>query len=258
MQKTEEISRPIGVFDSGVGGVSTLRKLHEMLPNEDFLFYGDSKNAPYGSKSQEDVYLLSKDIVEYFKQKDVKAIVIACNTATSAAKERLTKEYPELPIIGIEPALKEAVDNNEQTILVMGTKLTMKLPKYQKMVNEYSDARHIISLPSPGLAEYIESGMHDDETLKGLLQNLLASYANVPFDGVVLGCTHYPFVAEAIQSCFRSNIAIHTGYEGVANRLKKLLAELGLSSNRRDEGSVSFDSSSHDSIQYYEKMFQTR
>ncbi|MBJ7629303.1 glutamate racemase [Weissella confusa] len=144
MQRTEENSRPIGVFDSGVGGVSTLKKLHEMLPNEDFLFYGDSKNAPYGSKSQEAVYMLSKDIVEYFKQKDVKAIVIACNTATSAAKERLIEEYPELPIIGIEPALKEAVDSNERNILVMGTNLTMKLPKYQKMVNEYSDTHNML------------------------------------------------------------------------------------------------------------------
>ncbi|MGM0125434.1 glutamate racemase [Enterococcus sp. AZ194] len=248
--------QPIGVFDSGVGGISTLKKLSQLLPNEQFIFYGDSLHAPYGDKTIEEVYNRSKEIVDYLLTKNVKAIVIACNTATSAAKERLIRDYPELPIIGIEPALKEAIDQGEKHILVLGTQLTMNLPKYQKMVTKYAHTHTIHSVACPGLAEYVESGMNQPQLLSQLLDEFLGKYQDKELEGVVLGCTHYPFLEKEIRTYLTTNISVHTGYQGVARQLQHLLQEKQQLNQNNSKGAVTLLGSKPKEIPYYQQLFE--
>lgn len=250
--------QPIGVFDSGVGGISTLKTLTTLLPNESFVFYGDSVHAPYGNKTDEEVYNLTKTAFEFLISKHVKAIVIACNTATSAAKEKLIRDYPELPIVGIEPALKEAIDAGHQNILVMGTPLTISLPKYQASLNNYKDSHHIISVPCPGLADYVEQGMSDPNKLNLILNQFLGNLSSEHFGVIVLGCTHYPFLKEQIIRYFDPRVQIFTGYEGVGKQLKHLLTNSNMQQYYDQiKQSVEFFSSQPRQTNYYKLMFDT-
>ena len=142
--------KAIGVFDSGLGGVSVLKELVQAMPNEKFLYYGDSANAPYGIKTKEEITERCENIIEFFLSKGVKAIVIACNTATSAAANILREKYSYLPIIGMEPALKVAADGKvHNTIVVMATPLTLKETKFNNLMARYSDDNTVIKMPCP-------------------------------------------------------------------------------------------------------------
>lgn len=219
---------PIGVFDSGVGGISTLRTLAKVLPNEDFVFYGDSANAPYGEKSSTEVRRLATNVMAQLKLHQVKAVVIACNTATSAAKRDLMAANPEMTILGIEPALKQAVDAGKQHILVMATPLTIGLPKYNAQVARFQERTHIESLPCPGLADHIEKGYAGIAQTQALVDQLMAPVLDDPIDAIVLGCTHYPFIADMIRREYDHPVTVYTGYEGLANNLATHLKQQGL------------------------------
>lgn len=234
---------PIGVLDSGVGGISTLQTLTKLLPDEDFIFYGDSANAPYGEKDATTVQTLANNVIETLRNQGVKAIVIACNTATSAAKPQLMTTYPDMPILGIEPALKEAVDAGKQHILVMGTPLTISLPKYRAQVARFANQADIHSLPCPGLADRIEQGHAGLPEITAHLTELMAPVVNEPIDGVVLGCTHYPFIGKLIQAQFDHHVDLYTGYEGLTNYLKRQLADHDLLRSGHTKQSVTFMSS---------------
>ncbi|MFC6182038.1 glutamate racemase [Lactiplantibacillus daowaiensis] len=234
---------PIGVFDSGVGGISTLRTLAKVLPNEDFVFYGDSANAPYGEKDADTVCQLASQVIDHLATRDIKAMVIACNTATSAAKPQLIAQYPELPILGIEPALKEAVDAGKQDILVMGTPLTLSLPKYQAQLAKFGARTNIYTLPCPGLADRIELGQAGLPQIKALLANLMAPMLEHPIDAVVLGCTHYPFIQDLITAKFSQPVAIYTGYEGIARNLTAQLQQRDLLRSENPDRQIQFMSS---------------
>ncbi|MFT9008304.1 MAG: glutamate racemase [Bifidobacterium sp.] len=235
---------PIGVFDSGVGGISTLKVLASMLPHEDFVFFGDSGNAPYGEKRREEVQRLTNDAVQKLLMHHIKGMVIACNTATSAAKPMLLERYPDLTIVGIEPALKEAVDNGAQNILVMATPLTLAMPKFQRQLHLFSGERHIETLPCSGLAGLIECGAQRLDDVKDLLRRLLSTTSGRRFDAVVLGCTHYPFVKDQIAECLPSNPSFYTGYEGLTRHLTHLLGERQLLRSTNACRSIEFLSSS--------------
>lgn len=227
---------PIGVFDSGVGGISTLRTLSSMLPNEDFVFYGDSANAPYGEKSADEVYELTEHAVEKLHALTVKAIVIACNTATSAAKPELMKRYPDIVFLGIEPAVKQAVDEGKKNILVMATPLTLSLQKFHTQMEKYCKRATITPLPCPRLAELIEKGPAALAEIKDYIAGLLASVrpeSGEPYDAAVLGCTHYPFVTHTISQLVGPNATIYTGFDGLGRNLKR---QLGQRSLLRDTG----------------------
>jgi len=253
-----KLTAPIGVFDSGVGGISTLQTLAKTLPQEDFIFYGDSKNAPYGEKSAATVTDLSKQVVEQLRAHAVKAIVIACNTATSAAKPDLITAYPDLPILGIEPALKEAVDAGKQHILVMATPLTLSRPKYLAQRNRFSDQAMIQSLPCPGLADLIEGGEAQLPAIRRLLTKLLTPLSDRPIDAVVLGCTHYPFIEGLIRERFAAGTAFYTGYSGIAANLKQTLQRQQLLRTDAHQQTVSFYSSKETSaeIKLYQHLFE--
>ena len=170
----KKTDRPIAFFDSGVGGISVLREAVRLMPEEDFFFYGDSANAPYGTKSTEEVRRLTIGHVEQFLADGAKAVAIACNTATSAAVRRLREIYPELPLVGIEPALKPAVEQTEDPrVLVMATPITIREEKFRHLFEKYTDEARIFPLPCPGLMEYVEQGEYDTPEVRKFLSDLL-------------------------------------------------------------------------------------
>ena len=237
-------NNPIGVFDSGVGGISVLAELTEVLPKENFLYFGDSKNAPYGTKTVDEVLKLSEDCTKKLINMGAKAIVIACNTATSAAAEFLRSKYRDLPIIGIEPAVKPAAEFKEHSkILVMATPMTLKKEKFIALAEHFSENDTIIPLPCPGLVELIEQGKTRGDEIEEFLKKLLMPYFDEKIDSVVLGCTHYPFVKEAIKSAFPYEIEVFDGGLGTARQTKRRLAEVNLLTDSKVNGEVTFFSS---------------
>ena len=245
----------VGVFDSGVGGVSVLGALARELPCEDFIYYGDSANAPYGEKPRDWVVRRSRDIVQDFAERGAKAVVIACNTATSAAASILRADYAHLPIIGVEPALKPAaLTPGIERILVMATPITLRLDKYQQLAARMRGGHEVIDAPCPGLAARIEQGDLEAADLIALIDGLVGCYRG-SVDAVVLGCTHYPFVASAIREVL-GDIELFDGAQGTARQLHRRLSERGLLSRSAGQGRISFLSSDPDpaTIRLYERF----
>ena len=247
----------VGVFDSGVGGISVLRALVAELPHEDFLFFGDSANAPYGEKTEAQVLDLSRDIAERLIAEGAKAIVIACNTATSVAASTLRSAHPDVPIVGIEPALKPAARALPHgTILVMATEVTLRLEKYHELVRTWGGECEVVPVPCPGLAARIELGDLDAPDLREMLEGCVGSYAG-KVDGVVLGCTHYPFVRRRIAEVLGADVRFFDGGAGTARQLRARLADAGLLSGRDRPGRVEFASSldTPEELALYERFF---
>ena len=219
----------IAVFDSGVGGISVLRQLRKAMPRERFLYFGDSANAPYGSRPTRQVRELTLAAAEkLYTEYPVKALVVACNTATSAAIRQLRETYPERIIIGIEPALKLAADRFPKgSIGVMATQVTLREEKFQRLALRFREGRRIYPIPAPGLVELIEAGKRDDPETRAFLTKLLQPYIG-KLDALVLGCTHYPFVKHGIQSIVGPGTQVVHGGEGTAREPRRRLEEAGL------------------------------
>ncbi len=230
---------PIAVIDSGVGGISVLKELVKLMPNENFLYFGDNKNAPYGTKSTDKVKELMFSNVEMMIKKGVKAVVIACNTATAAAARELREEFSDLPIIGIEPAIKPSAKYKEQSnVLVMATPLTLKQEKFHDLMDRFSDEVNIITLPCPGLMELVEEGKFRGEEIDSFLNNLFKPYENIKIDSVVLGCTHYPHVKSAILKALGENVMVFDGGVGTARETKRRLSEIDMLNNSKEYGNI--------------------
>ncbi len=240
--------RPIAVIDSGVGGVSVLRHLMSALPNENFIYLGDTANAPYGSKTSEDVCLLTLSNIEKLISKySVKAVVIACNTATGAAAAKCREAFADIPIIGIEPAIKPAVTDSEKenpTVLVMATPLTLSQDKFTLLSEKYNPNAKIVALPCPGLSDVIENGA-DEKEVDMLLEKLFANIRRDEIDSIVLGCTHYPLVIDAISRHF-PNAKIYDGGLGTALQTGRRLLGAGLLSTQEAKGSLEIINSAGD------------
>lgn len=236
--------KPIAVFDSGVGGISVLREMVKIMPNENYLYFGDSKNAPYGTKSTEEVRRLTINKVEEFMAYPVKACAIACNSATSAAVRLLREKYPYLPLVGIEPALKPAsLYKRHPRVLVLATPMTIKEEKFRILFEKYEDKATIYGLPCPGLMEYVEQGKAKTPEVKKFLEELLLPYRNGTIDSVVLGCTHYPFVQDVIRQILGPGVRIFDGSEGTAREMKRRIQEAGILTDSTDKGKVEFQNS---------------
>lgn len=230
----------IGMIDSGVGGVSVLREATRLLPDEHFLFYGDNANAPYGPRSLADIRALSAACADVLLARDVKAIVIACNTITAAYAQILRAEHPQLPIVGMEPALKPAhFARHGGQVIVLATDATLRLEKFERLMALYGD--DVIPVVGQGLVELVEGGKAQSPEAQAHLEALLAPYRNHQIDAIVLGCTHYPFLRAPIQRLF-PEAQLFDGREGTAQRLKFLLDERGLRSPGTG-GSIEFQSS---------------
>lgn len=232
---------PIGVFDSGVGGISVLRELVRLMPGEDYIYFGDSIHAPYGTKKLEEVRELTIHNVELLLENGAKSIVVACNTATSAAVAILRRMYPDVPLVGIEPAIKPAVMNKpDSNIIVMATPMTLKQEKFQKLMAKYDDMGNIIPLPCPGLMEFVERGDLEGEDLRSYIINLFHDIDMDNIDSIVLGCTHYPFAKKMIKSIVGERIKIYDGGEGTAREMKRRLSQSGLLNEKKEKGNVIF------------------
>ena len=237
-------NRPIAFFDSGLGGISVLRETVRLLPEENYIYYGDSLHAPYGVRPAAEVLALSRSIVERMLQKNAKAIVIACNTATSAAAAALRAEFPDLPIIGTEPALKPAVERHPGgRILVMATAMTVKEQKFQALRAQYEQQAEIIPIPCSGLMEFVEQGILRGEQLSEYLFEKLSPYLKVPVDAVVLGCTHYSFLQGAIRRIVGRTPEIIDGSCGIAMQLRRRLEAMDGLNGSGVRGTVTFENS---------------
>lgn len=236
--------RPIGLLDSGLGGIGVLGEALRQLPNEDYVYYGDTANAPYGDKTPEEVLGLVHQAVERLIELRCKAIVIACNTATSVSAGKLRQEL-KLPIIGMEPALKPAsLLPGDGKILVMATRVTLALPKFQALMAQYG--RDAVPVPCPGLMECVERGELEGPQVTALLRQLLGPWLSQPVKAVVLGCTHYPFLRKAIAALFPEGTPLIDGNAGSVRQLRRRLEEQNLLSDRQEPGRITFLSSSED------------
>lgn len=237
---------PIGVFDSGVGGISVLKELMRRMPGESYVYYGDSANAPYGAKSPEDVRALTDTHVAELIARGAKAIVIACNTATGAAIQDLRQKYTEIPIIGMEPAIKPAVTAYPGgRVLVMATPLTLSSPRFRKLMDAHAERAQIIPAPCSKLARMIENGVLAGAALEDYLRSELAEYLQTPPDAVVLGCTHYPFVADTILRVTGAG-KLFDGGEGTAKETERQLRGRGWLREDTRKGSVTILNSDPD------------
>lgn len=226
----------IAVFDSGLGGISVLRHLLQLMPGERYLYFGDSANAPYGSRPTVEVRELTLAAVEkLLAQKPLKALVLACNTATAAAVQELRETYPELIVIGIEPALKVAADHYPGgRIGVMATEVTLREEKFDSLLHRFHENCSIAKIPMPGLVQLVEAGKTDSPEMEGLLKNLLEPYIG-KLDAVVLGCTHYPLAAKAISRVLGEAVVLLDGGEGTARETRRRLEKAGLLEEGRGE-----------------------
>ena len=230
----------IAVFDSGVGGISVLRELVKQMPGEDFLYFGDSANAPYGDKSTEEVRALTLQNAQHLLSRGVKALVIACNTATSAAIQALRQTYPDTIIVGIEPALKVAADRFPQgNIGIMATQVTLREEKLSHLQERFPQVQ-VARIPATGLVELIEKGMTDAPETEVLLRQVLAPYIG-KLDALVLGCTHYPFVRDTLAKILGDQTLLLDGGEGTARQTRRLLEQANLLND--GEGSVTIENS---------------
>lgn len=217
----------IAVIDSGVGGISVLRELVRLMPNERFLYFGDSANAPYGTKKPEEVRALTAATVKWLMTRGIKALVVACNTATAVAISMLREAYPDFIIIGIEPALKPAVTRFPKGSLgIMATPVTLRGDKLKDLIARYPHPDlHLI--PAPGLVELVEAGLANSPQMDAFLSPVLGPFAG-KLDGLVLGCTHYPFAAAAIGRILGSQTVLFDGGLGTALQTRRRLAQAGL------------------------------
>ena len=243
-------NRPIGFMDSGVGGLSVLREAVRVLPAEDFIYFGDSANAPYGTRTVKEIRDLTFKAVENLMDYDIKALVVACNTATSAAITELRTRYKDMPVIGIEPAVKPAVVcSRGGRIIVMATPMTLRQRKFRELIKTYDNEADIVPLACEGLMEYVEKGVTDKEGLMAYLDRALGSYVTDDTESIVLGCTHYPFIIKEIKEYLGDrNVLIIDGSKGTSSQLRRRLEEEGLLRDDGHEGKVTFLNSSDDPV----------
>ena len=217
----------IAVIDSGVGGISVLRKLVQLMPQERYLYFGDSANAPYGTKPAAQVQAMTEATVERLMKRGIKALVVACNTATATAIELLREKYPDFIIVGIEPAVKPAIlQHPEGAVGIMATPVTLQGEKLEKLLRMFPHS-NIHKIPAPGLGELVEAGLANSPQMDEFLATVLGPYVG-KLDALVLGCTHYPFAIPAIRRMMGENTDLYDGGAGTALQTRRRLEAAGL------------------------------
>lgn len=232
--------KPIGVFDSGVGGISVLQHMHTLLPQEQLLYVADSKYAPYGNKTPAEIQSRCFEITDFLIAKDVKAIVVACNTATAAAIDAMRAKY-SLPIIGMEPAVKPAAEASRSGIIgVLATTGTLKSAQFAGLLESYGRNVKVVTQACVGLVECIERGELNNENTFNLLKQYCQPLLNEGADTIVLGCTHYPFVRPLIERIVGENVALIDTGSAVAKYLEKRLLALDMLNDSKRLAEVKF------------------
>ena len=227
-------NNPIGIFDSGIGGLTVWKEVQRLLPHEDIIYLADSENCPYGSQSHSKIISLSEDNVDFLISKKCKLIIVACNTATAAAIEVLRNKYP-IPFIGMEPAIKPAALNtNTGKIGVLATKGTFEGRLFKETSKKYAERVHKVIQIGDGLVELVESGEINSPKAELLLKKYLTPMINAGVDQIVLGCTHYPFFTPLINSIIPNNIQIVNPAPAIADHTKTILEEEKLENDKNN------------------------
>lgn len=232
------MNKKIGILDSGIGGITVLNEIVKLLPKEDYVYYADSKNNPYGEKSPEEIYKIVENIVEFLlKEKDCKMIVIACNTATTRCMKKLKEKYKDIPFVGTVPAIKVACDNNYKHTLVLATPSTIDSERTKELIDDNKkEGQEIILISCDGLANAIET--ENKEKINNILENVKEKTKDIPIDSIVLGCTHYPLIKDEINTLFK-NVPLLDGSIGVAKEVKRQLEDHNLL-NTNGTGKIEF------------------
>ncbi|MBK5253178.1 MAG: glutamate racemase [Peptostreptococcaceae bacterium] len=238
-------NRPIGFFDSGLGGLTCIPFLHEKLPNEKIVYYGDTARTPYGSKSIENIKQFSTQIVEYLVSHDVKLIVIACNTVSATSIDLLKEKFPEVPIIGIiEPMAKKIADigKNTDKFGVIGTKVTINSGVYEQKVKKYNENISINSLACPALVPLIEEGITNNEIMDLTIKYYIDDFKKKKcINKLVLGCTHYPIIQKNIERLY-PDMELLNPSEEVINSVSNILEEKGMLAESNDRRNLCYAS----------------
>jgi glutamate racemase len=215
----------IGIFDSGIGGLTVLHQAMLLLPNEEYIFYADSDHVPYGEKPKEEIVSYVDGAVQFMLQKGTGAVVIACNTATSVAIEYLRKKY-SIPILGIEPAVKPAVKEcGGKRIMVVATPVTVREEKLKNLIAQVDETHLVDLLPLPKLVRFAERGIFQSPEITSYLHSMLAGYDLQAYSTLVLGCTHFNFFKDTFRKIFPAGINIIDGSAGTVNHLADILKE---------------------------------
>lgn len=234
------MSNIVGVFDSGIGGLSVLSELEKLLPNEEFYYYGDSLNNPYGEKSDEELFEITSGVVDYLVNKGCRLIVIACNTATTRCMKYLREKYKDVIFVGTVPAIKVACDRDFKNTLVMATPATIESERTMELIRDnIRKDQNIYLVACPGLANAIED--NDQEKIEEILKDTFREYKDKEIDSIVLGCTHYPFIKEDILKEMPGVILLD-GSRGVAMEVKRQLENNGLLSDKLSRKIVIYNS----------------
>jgi glutamate racemase len=233
-------NNPIGVMDSGVGGISVLKHIHALLPHENLFYVADSLYAPYGNKTPQEITARCMILADFLMSQHVKALVVACNTATAAAIDELRETF-DIPIIGMEPAVKPAAEASKNGIIgVLATVGTLKSAQFAALLESYGRNVKVVTQACVGLVECIERGELDAPTTKALIRQYTAPLLAEGADTIVLGCTHYPFVKQVIQDVVSDKITLIDTGAAVAKQLKRQLEEKDLLSASQTKAEVHF------------------
>lgn len=234
---SKAVNKPIGVFDSGVGGLSVLIELQKLLPNENFVFLADQKYVPYGEKTKEELVKLVFKITDYLvKEHDIKMMVVACNTATCGAIDELRAKY-SFPIVGTVPAVKPAAENSKTgQIAVISTPSTSKSKVLKKLIKDYCGGVRVINIGCKNLENAVEEGNLESPEVSALLNKYLNKVKGSEVDQLVLGCTHYPFLKKPISRMMGPGVKLVDSGKAIARRAKSLLATHRLKTDRANAG----------------------
>jgi glutamate racemase len=241
MIRQNKTDGPIGIFDSGVGGLSVLREVRSQLPQEDLIYIADQAHVPYGDRSREEVFAFSEGIVRYLIKKGTKLVIIACNTASAVALADLRLKFPALPFVGMEPAVKPAAAETVSGVVgVLATPATFQGDLYASTVERFAKGVKILQDTCPGLVAQIEAGQIDSGETREILQRALDPMLAEGVDEIVMGCTHYPFVIPLIKEIVGEGISVIDPAPAVARQAERLISEFDLYTEGLDGGNITF------------------
>lgn len=220
---------PIGIFDSGVGGLSVLRAIRQQLPEENLIYFADQAHVPYGSRSLAEVRRFAHGIAQFLLDQGAKLIVVACNTASAAALHELRQTYPHIPFVGMEPAVKPAAEQTQSGVVgVLATPATFQGALYASVIERFAQHVTVLQDTCPGLVAQIENGLLEDKHTYHILEKALQPMLQQGADTIVLGCTHYPFVIPVIQKIVGAGVRVIDPAPAVARQARRVLAGSGL------------------------------
>lgn len=232
---------PIGIFDSGVGGISVLRAMREQMPDESVIYFGDQGHIPYGPRPMEQIRSFSEAITNFLLEQNAKIIVVACNTASAAALKYLREKFPQVPFVGMEPAVKPAAEHTQTgKVGVVATPATFQGALYSSVVERFANGVELFQNTCNGLVQQIEQGNLDGEETRKILEDALLPMLEKNIDTVVLGCTHYPFVIPLIQQIVGESVRVIDPAPAVAKQAQRLLEAGGMKSKSESRGDVKF------------------